>query len=95
MTVHAPSTGFHARLLSATEFSRADLLRTPIIQGCLQGEVSLESYIAFLTEAYHHVRHTVPLLKACKAALPARHRWLDEAMDEYVAEEQGLSLIHI
>lgn len=89
MTLHAPSTGFHARLLGATESSRAELLRTPIIQGCLQGEVSLESYIAFLTEAFHHVRHTVPLLKACKAALPARHRWLDEAMDEYVAEEQG------
>ncbi|CAN7567809.1 TenA family transcriptional regulator [Rhizobacter sp. LjRoot28] len=89
MTVHAPSTGFHARLLAATEASRADLLHTPIIQGCLQGEVSLESYIAFLTEAFHHVRHTVPLLRACKAALPDRHRWLDEAMDEYVAEEQG------
>ena len=41
-----------------------------IIQGALQGQVSLPSYIAFLTEAYHHVKHTVPLLQACKAALP-------------------------
>ena len=39
------------------------LLGTPIIQGCLRGEVSLPSYLAFLREAYHHVRHTVPLLR--------------------------------
>ena len=35
------------------------------------------------------MRHTVPLLKACKAALPPRLAWLREALDEYVQEEQG------
>jgi len=54
-----------------------------------RGEVSLPSYIAFLTEAYHHVKHTVPLLRAAKAALPARHAWLKPAMDEYIEEEAG------
>jgi len=49
----------------------------------------LPSYLAFLREAYHHVRHTVPLLAACKAALPAHHAWLRPALDEYIDEERG------
>ncbi len=80
---------FHAQLLDQTAVARAGLLGTPIIQGCLRGEVSLPSYLAFLTEAYHHVRHTVPLLRACKAALPAHQAWLREPLDEYIEEEQG------
>jgi pyrroloquinoline quinone (PQQ) biosynthesis protein C len=80
---------FHAQLLQQTEQARMGLLSAPIIQGCLRGEVSLPSYIAFLTEAYHHVKHTVPLLQACQAALPARHAWLKPALDEYVEEEKG------
>jgi pyrroloquinoline quinone (PQQ) biosynthesis protein C len=80
---------FHAELLARTAAARDQLVGIPIIQGCLRGEVSLASYVAFLTEAYHHVSHTVPLLQACKAALPPRHAWLDGALDEYVAEEAG------
>lgn len=80
---------FHARLLAATEADRAALTTIPIIQGCLRGEVSLPSYLAFLQEAYHHVRHTVPLLKACQAALPAHHDWLRAPLDEYIEEEAG------
>jgi pyrroloquinoline quinone (PQQ) biosynthesis protein C len=81
---------FHATLLQQTAAARMDLLATPIIQGALQrGEVSLPSYIAFLTEAYHHVRHTVPLLQATQAALPDRHAWLRGPLDEYIAEEAG------
>lgn len=80
---------FHAQLLQQTGQARMGLLAAPIIQGCLRGEVSLPSYIAFLTEAYHHVKHTVPLLQACQAALPAHHAWLKPALDEYVEEEKG------
>ena len=80
---------FHEHLLKQSAEARQGLLATPIIQGCLRGEVSLPSYLAFLREAYHHVSHTVPLLRACKAALPERLRWLDGALDEYIAEEAG------
>jgi pyrroloquinoline quinone (PQQ) biosynthesis protein C len=80
---------FHDRLLRESADARQTLLATPIIQGCLRGEVALPSYLAFLTEAYHHVRHTVPLLQATKAALPSRHEWLRGPLDEYVAEETG------
>ena len=80
---------FHEQLLQQGADARQGLLSTPIIQGCLRGEVSLPSYLAFLREAYHHVRHTVPLLRATKAALPARHDWLRAPLDEYIDEESG------
>lgn len=85
---------FHARLLQETAADRAALIATPIIQGCLRGEVSQGSYLAFLAQAYHHVRHTVPLLEFCRARAIARPgagwgRWLVDALDEYVEEEQG------
>jgi pyrroloquinoline quinone (PQQ) biosynthesis protein C len=81
---------FFAQLVRDTAAERAAMIAAPIIQGCLAGRVSRPSYIAFLTEAYHHVSHTVPLLQACKAALPAHHAsWLGEALDEYVEEEKG------
>lgn len=80
---------FHTRLLEQTASAREALLATPIIQGCLRGEVSLPSYLAFLREAYHHVRHTVPLLQATQAALPAHHDWLRGPLDDYIEEEAG------
>ncbi len=80
---------FHAQLLEQTAAARDELLATPIIQGALRGRVSLPSYLAFLREAYHHVSHTVPLLRATKAALPAHHAWLRDPLDEYIEEESG------
>lgn len=80
---------FYLQLVEQTADVRGELLRTPIIEACLRGQVSLPSYLAFLREAYHHVSHTVPLLAACKAALPARHAWLHPALDEYIDEERG------
>jgi pyrroloquinoline quinone (PQQ) biosynthesis protein C len=80
---------FYSRLIEQTAEDRAGLLGTPIIQGTLRGEVSLPSYLAFLTEAYHHVKHTVPLLYACRAALPERNTWLRGPLDEYIEEELG------
>jgi heme oxygenase len=80
---------FHEQLLKQSAEARQGLLATPIIQGCLRGEVSLPSYVAFLREAYHHVRHTVPLLQATKAALPPHHQWLRGPLDQYIEEEAG------
>jgi pyrroloquinoline quinone (PQQ) biosynthesis protein C len=80
---------FYRTLLHDTDSDRQALLGTPIIQACLGGQVSLPSYLAFLQEAYHHVRHTVPLLTAMRAALPPQHAWLHGALSEYIAEETG------
>ena len=80
---------FFKRLVEETTASRNTLLSAPIIQRCLVGDVTLISYMAFLQEAYHHVRHTVPLLAAARDALPAHHAWLVEPLNEYIEEEMG------
>ena len=81
---------FYTQLVAETAAARGSLIATPIIQGVLQrAEVSLPSYLAFLTEAYHHVKHTVPLLRATKAALRPHQKWLEQALDEYIEEESG------
>lgn len=78
-----------ARLRRETAADRQRLIGAPIIQAALAGQVSVHSYLAFLTEAYQHVRHTVPLLVACRDRLPARLQWMRPALDEYIAEEAG------
>ena len=49
---------FYEELAAATSAERAYLLSSPIIVNCLRGDVSRESYLAFLGQAFHHVRHT-------------------------------------
>lgn len=83
------SLSFFPRLLDETRPGREALTGIPIIRGCLSGRVSLPSYVAFLTQAYHHVRHTVPLLRACREALPERLAWMRADLDEYIEEETG------
>jgi long-chain acyl-CoA synthetase len=80
---------FHEQLARATASDREFLLAAPVIRRCLAGEVTRELYLAFLTQAYHHVRHTVPLLMAVGARLPQRHHWLQEAVLHYLEEEAG------
>lgn len=80
---------FFDELQRQTEAERAYLLGAPIIRSALDGTASRDSYIAFLSEAYHHVKHTVPLLMACGARLPERLEWLRVAVAEYIEEEIG------
>jgi pyrroloquinoline quinone (PQQ) biosynthesis protein C len=51
--------------------------------------VTRAQYVSFLEQAYHHVRHTVPLLMICAARLPDRLEWLREAAVDYIEEEIG------
>lgn len=88
-TDQALRTGFFDQLQRATEAERLALVDVPIVRACLSGEGSIESYVAFLTQAWHHVRHTASLLGACRDRLPERLDWLRPAMDEYIAEETG------
>ena len=80
---------FFQQLHAATGTERQGFLGIPLIQHTLNGDVTLESYRAFLGEAYHHVKHTVPLLMACGARLPGRLNWLRSAVAEYISEEIG------
>ena len=80
---------FYQQLIAATQAEREYLLQAPAIVACQRGEVTLPRYVAFLTEAYYHVRQTVPLLMACGSRLTERHRWLQDAITEYIEEERG------
>lgn len=80
---------FFTRLQSATEPARNTLLQAPIIQRALAGRITLPEYVAFLGQAYHHVRHTVPLLMAAGGRLPDHYGWLRSAVAEYIEEEIG------
>jgi len=80
---------FYDDLISEMETERNALLSIPFIQRGAAGELGLDSYIAFLTQAYHHVKHTTPLLMACGGRLPERLEWLRTAIGEYIEEEIG------
>jgi long-chain acyl-CoA synthetase len=79
----------HEQLARETAADRDFLLSAPVIQRCLAGDVTRELYVAFLTQAWHHVRHTVPLLMAVGSRLPDRHAWLRESVLHYLEEETG------
>jgi len=80
---------FYLTLQNQTVPARAELMAAPIIQRALAGKISLAEYAAFLSQAYHHVKHTVPLLMAVGARLPDRYGWLRAAVAEYIEEEIG------
>ncbi len=80
------------QLVGRTAEARAGLVGIPLVQRALSGEVTREEYLAFLAQAYHHVKHTVPLLMACGARLPERLDWLREAVARYIEEEIGHEL---
>lgn len=80
---------FYEQLLKVTEPDRNALLTLPVITRGAIGQLSLETYVAFLTQAYHHVKHTVPLLMATGGHLHERYEWLRVAIGEYIEEEMG------
>jgi pyrroloquinoline quinone (PQQ) biosynthesis protein C len=83
------SKTFFSEIEAVTADARQRLEASPAIQRCLDGQVEMETYKAFLVEAYHHVKHTVPLLMACGSHLPERLEWLREAIVIYIQEEVG------
>jgi pyrroloquinoline quinone (PQQ) biosynthesis protein C len=80
---------FYEQLLQATEQERNVLLSLPLITRGATGALSLDTYVAFLTQAYHHVKHTVPLLMATGGRLGEHYEWLRVAIAEYIDEEIG------
>jgi pyrroloquinoline quinone (PQQ) biosynthesis protein C len=80
---------FYENLLAATKHERNTLLALPLMQLAASGQINRAAYVGFLTEAYHHVKHTVPLLMNCGARLPERYEWLRVALGEYIEEEMG------
>ncbi|MCB1720759.1 MAG: iron-containing redox enzyme family protein [Rhodospirillales bacterium] len=80
---------FYKKLVKETEEARQELYTVPQLIDGLGGDISRETYIAYLTEAYHHVSHTVPFLMSMGARIPQEKKWLHKAIIEYQEEEVG------
>lgn len=80
---------FFDTLTQETQVARQQLFSAPIIEKSLSGDITLDDYAAFLQQAYHHVKHTIPLLMAVGSKLPEDKEWLREAVAEYIEEELG------
>ena len=80
---------FQETLQLRTAEQREYLLSSPVIQRALSGDITRELYIEYLTQAYHHVRHTVPLMMAVGCRIPERLAWLQHEILHYLEEEEG------
>jgi len=80
---------FFERLNSETEQAHNYLLASPIMQRAMQGDITKHDYGSFLLQAYHHVKHTTPLLMSAGSRMPATKEWLREALADYIEEELG------
>ena len=80
---------FFDELRSASAAEAGKLFAVPQIVDGLSGRISRETYVAYLREAYHHVKHTAPLMRAARARLDERHDLFCKALEEYEIEETG------
>jgi long-chain acyl-CoA synthetase len=80
---------FFEKLIGATNAGRAAFLATPQIRDGLAGRISRSTYLYYLAEAYHHVKHTVSLMRLTDERLLPRQTWLREALGRYISEETG------
>lgn len=78
---------FYDQLLAATAGERNAFLSIPLIRDAIKNGASRELYVDFLTQAYHHVRHTFPLLAL--AASRTEDEAYQDALVEYMEEERG------
>ena len=80
---------FYIRLQEETRPERAEFSAIPLIKRALAGDVTIDLYLRYLAEAYHHVRHTCPLMGAALSRCgPKDYRYRDALLD-YIQEEQG------
>ncbi|ACB96181.1 TenA family transcriptional regulator [Beijerinckia indica] len=78
---------FYERLISETTDERDAFLEIPLIQRTIRSGASRSLYLEFLSEAYHHVKHTVSLL-ALAVSRTTDERY-QAALIEYIGEEHG------
>ena len=78
---------FSNELDAATFRERLRFLTIPQVRAGLSGTISREVYLAYLAQAWHHVRHTVPLMEEVRRRV--RLPGMLAALDDYIAEESG------
>ncbi len=80
---------FYQRLLAETKADRMSFVSIPVIRNAMAGNVDLPLYLQYLTEAYHHVRYTCPLMGAALARCGSGDHRYRKALLEYLDEERG------
>lgn len=80
---------FFEQLSTQTQSARDYLLAAPVIQAVPQGRFQMAGYQYFLEQAFHHVKHTVPLMMACGGRLSQDKEWVRSALAEYIEDEYG------
>jgi pyrroloquinoline quinone (PQQ) biosynthesis protein C len=77
----------YERLYQETAEARERFLAIPLVKQAQASGGTRELYLAFLTEAYHHVKHTFPLLALASAH--TRDERYRPALAVYMNEERG------
>ena len=80
---------FFDQLKHQTHTAQELMYQAPVFLAAGKKAINYTTYTTFLTQAYHHVKHTVPLLMACGSRLPEHYEWLRQAIGEYIEEEKG------
>ena len=78
---------FYDRLIAETQKERIAFTTIPLIREAVRSGASRELYLDFLIQAYHHVKHTFPLLAF--AASRTKDEAYQDALVEYMEEERG------
>jgi hypothetical protein len=84
-----PGSRFQDRLASAAARCATSLAGLPGVADVLMGRISMTTYLALLTETYHHVRHTVPLLRLVRARTAGAEERLRRAVHQQFVEAWG------
>lgn len=83
-----PGPDVFTLLEASTVRQRLAFLSIPQLQAGLAGKITRAAYLDYLAQAYHHVKHTVPLMRAAHERLGHRPD-LVAALDAYMEEEKG------
>jgi pyrroloquinoline quinone (PQQ) biosynthesis protein C len=85
MTAHS----FLRHLVAETAGANADFRAIPLVTHTLAHGADRSLYLAFLASAYHHVRHTCPLLGTALSHCGPEDGALRAGLIGYIGEEQG------
>ena len=82
----------YQELVHKTTTARQSFVELPLIREVLQNGASKVLYLDFLGQAYHHVKHTAPLLGLAAARCRSEDHLYQAALFQYIEEEHGHEL---
>ncbi len=80
---------FFDKLNDQTRLDAERFMSINIIQDAIENGVEQAAYLAFLTQAYHHVKLTCPLLGLALSRCTSVDKIYRNALIEYIDEEKG------